>query len=172
MDCMFVVIALHHTKKLLRVVRKRCGVPERTGHMKEHGWVLVSKSLTFPPAPPRAGNDFPNEKKTLGNRIVKNIYNRTRDIQRSSRSAPAPKLSSKLYNQIKSNTYVYKYVYLYIFLYVNIIIYFFFNFLGSLVVLSATATLEVLGSIPRSSRAGDHVPTYRLTAGVHWYTSA
>ena len=32
--------------------------PERKGHKKEHGWVLVSKSLTLPPAPPRAGEDI------------------------------------------------------------------------------------------------------------------
>ena len=39
-----------------RVVRKRyCGPETQRGHKKEHGWVLVSKSLTIPPAPPRAG---------------------------------------------------------------------------------------------------------------------
>ena len=30
-------------------------VPERKGYKKEHGWVLVSKSLTLPPAPPSVG---------------------------------------------------------------------------------------------------------------------
>ena len=42
-------------------------VRESKGHMKEHGWVLVSKSLTLPPAPPWAGksfDDLPSEKKT------------------------------------------------------------------------------------------------------------
>ena len=29
--------------------------PERKGRGKEHGWVLVSKSLTLPSAPPRVG---------------------------------------------------------------------------------------------------------------------
>ena len=73
------------------------------------------------------------------------------------------------------------------------------NCLGTLVVLSATATLEVLGSIPKSSKkcngffyeilsssSEDLCPvngnrlapyymgpkTYRRTVGVHWYTSA
>ena len=40
--------------------------PERKGHPKEHGWILVSKSLTVPSATPRVGgpiDDFTTKKK-------------------------------------------------------------------------------------------------------------
>ena len=38
-------------------------VSERKGHKKEYGWVLVSKSLTLPPAPGKAFDDFPSGRK-------------------------------------------------------------------------------------------------------------
>ena len=59
---------LQHIQSRLGPVCRGCGlykrdtaVSERKGQKKEHGWVLVSKSLTLPPSLPI--DDVPSEKK-------------------------------------------------------------------------------------------------------------